>query len=88
MAQIEWWTVMFVHPLIICFTLLNNIQEADTYLHDSATSPDCYIRTARSPVVETVESGADEANRTVNPNAYDRNSATQHVNLFSESKES
>jgi hypothetical protein len=58
---------MFVHPVIICFTLLNNIQEADTYLHDSATSPDCHIRTERSPAVETVESGADEANRTVNP---------------------
>jgi hypothetical protein len=57
---------LFVHPVIICFTLLNNMKEADTYLHNSATSPDCHLRTERSPAVETGESGADEANRTVN----------------------
>ena len=57
---------LFYHPIIICFTALNNIQEADTYLYNSATSPDCHQGSERTTEMDTVESGADEANRTVN----------------------
>lgn len=56
-----------IHPIIICVTSLNNIQEVDTYLYNSATSPDCYEGSERTTGVGTGESGADEANRTVNP---------------------
>lgn len=76
-----------IHPIIICFIPLNNISEGDRYLYDSATSPDCHIRTERSPAVETVESGADEANRTVRiyPSAIllGTTSVNQLVNLRS-----
>jgi hypothetical protein len=57
---------LFYHPIIICFTALNNIQEVDTYLYNSATSPDCHRGSERTTEMDTVESGADEANRTVN----------------------
>lgn len=56
----------FISSIIICFTALNNIQEADTYLYNSATCPDCHRGSARTTKMETVESGADKANRTVN----------------------
>jgi hypothetical protein len=55
-----------IRPIIICVTSLNNIQEVDTYLYNSATSPDCHQGSERTTEMDTVESGADEANRTVN----------------------
>lgn len=37
------------------------------YIHNSATSPDCHLRIREdNRGMETGESGADEANRTVN----------------------
>ena len=70
---------MFIHPIIFCVTSLNNMSEGDTYLYSSATSPDCHQGSERTTEMRTGESGADEANRTVNSTAYESNSAPRHV---------
>lgn len=70
------------HPVIICIWNVQDVNELDIYSmydNNSATSPDCYEGSERTTGVGTGESGADEANRTVNPKAYESNSAPRHV---------
>jgi hypothetical protein len=71
---------IFYHPIIICFTLLNNIFEGDTYLYNSATFPDCYEGSERTTDIETGESGAERPTEPSIPYAYEGNFAPRHVN--------